>query len=526
MLAPLANRDHLDQVLVTFGLILVFDELAVIVWGKEVQPAAIPALLAGSVHLGDQIVYPLYRLVLGGIGLLCAVGLYLLVAKTRLGMIVRAGSFDRTMVRALGVNVTPIFSLVFGIGAALAAFAGLLAAPILSVSPGMGDKIIIIAFVVIVIGGIGSIKGAFVGSLLVGLFNSFGKILFPSVSSLVIYALMAAVLVSAAARPVREGVMRPLGIISGIVLAGVLSMLPFLHSAYLITHTTRILIYTILAMSLDLLVGYCGLVSLGHAAFFGISAYTAAMLAAHAGIGNVLIALPLSLLSAAAGALVIGLFTLRTSGIYFIMATLAFGQMLFFLANDSDVFGGSDGLLLLNHLRASIGSIVLFDLSQPVTCFYTALIAAVATMIGLSLLVRSPFGRILQGIKSNEQRMRALGYPVERYKLGCFVIGGTLSGLAGYLYLMLTSLADPSILDWTHSTEMLLMVILGGLGTLIGPAAGALVLIELIDQSSAWTEHWKLIVGILVIVMTLFARGGLAGLFRILRSRRREASVA
>lgn len=195
VLAPLANRDHLDQVLVTYGLILIFDELAVIQWGKDVQPAEIPAFLRGSVHLTDMIIYPVYRLALAGAGLACAAGLYLLVARTRLGMIVRAGSVDRGMVSALGINVAPIFALVFGLGAALAALAGILAAPILSVSPGMGDKIIIIAFVVVVIGGIGSIKGAFVGALLVGLFDSFGKVLFPTVSSLVIYALMAFVLV-------------------------------------------------------------------------------------------------------------------------------------------------------------------------------------------------------------------------------------------------------------------------------------------------------------------------------------------
>ena len=195
ILAPLADRDHLDQVLVTYGLILVFDELAVIAWGNDVQPAEIPALLRGSVHLPDMVTYPVYRLALAAIGLLCAVGLYLIVAKARLGMILRAGSHDRGMVGALGINVAPIFALLFGLGAALAALAGILAAPILSVSPGMGDKIIIIAFVVVVIGGIGSIKGAFVGALLVGLFNSFGKVLFPSVSSLVIYALMALVLV-------------------------------------------------------------------------------------------------------------------------------------------------------------------------------------------------------------------------------------------------------------------------------------------------------------------------------------------
>lgn len=195
VLAPLVGRDHLDQVLLTYGLILIFDELAVILWGKDVQPADIPDWLKGSVNLGPMIVYPVYRLALAVVGALCAVGLYLVVSKTRLGMIVRAGSYDRSMVSALGINVGPVFALVFGLGAALAALAGILAAPVLSVSPGMGDKIIIIAFVVVVIGGIGSIKGAFVGALLVGLFDSFGKVLFPTVSSLIIYALMAAILI-------------------------------------------------------------------------------------------------------------------------------------------------------------------------------------------------------------------------------------------------------------------------------------------------------------------------------------------
>jgi branched-chain amino acid transport system permease protein len=195
VLAPLVGRDHLDQVLLTYGLILIFDELAVILWGKDVQPAEIPLWLQGSVHLGETFIYPVYRLWLAAAGLLCALGLYLIVSRTRLGMIVRAGSRDRAMVSALGINVGPVFALVFGLGAALAGLAGILAAPVLSVSPGMGDKIIIIAFVVVVIGGIGSIKGAFVGALLVGLFDSFGKVLFPTVSSLVIYALMAAILV-------------------------------------------------------------------------------------------------------------------------------------------------------------------------------------------------------------------------------------------------------------------------------------------------------------------------------------------
>lgn len=195
VLAPLARRDHLDQVLVTFGLIFILDELAVVAWGKDVQPAEMPRLLAGSIALGDRLVYPAYRLFVAGAGLASALLLWILIARTRLGMIVRAGAVDRDMVRALGIPVKPVFSLVFGLGAALAALAGMIAAPILSISPGMGDRIIIVAFVVVVIGGIGSLRGAFVGALLVGLVDAFGKTLLPHLSSLLIYALMAAVLV-------------------------------------------------------------------------------------------------------------------------------------------------------------------------------------------------------------------------------------------------------------------------------------------------------------------------------------------
>jgi branched-chain amino acid transport system permease protein len=286
--------------------------------------------------------------------------------------------------------------------------------------------------------------------------------------------------------------------------------IPLFGSQYLTTHATRILIYAIFAMSLDLLVGYCGLVSLGHAAFFGVAAYTTALLSAKLGISNILISLPLSILATALVALAIGLLTLRTGGIYFIMATLAFAQMLFFLVNDNAFFGGSDGILLLT--RFSLGTPSL-NVSDPVVRYYFAVAAAFLTFVFLYFLVRSPFGRILQGIKSNERRMRALGYSIARYKLACFVIGGVLAGLAGHLYVLLTSLADPSILDWVHSAQVLMMVILGGMGTLVGPVIGAILLIELIDQAAEFTEHWKLIVGVVVVAVTLFGKGGLAGMW-------------
>lgn len=296
----------------------------------------------------------------------------------------------------------------------------------------------------------------------------------------------------------------------GVIAVGLLSV-PLLGDSYFTAHVTRILVYAIFAMSLDLLVGYCGLVSLGHAALFGVAAYSAALLSTKFQIVNVLAGLPVSMLAAAFAAFVIGLLTLRTAGIYFIMATLAFAQMLYFLANDSEHFGGSDGVLVQRRFNLSFGNLLTFDASEPTIRFYLVLFVAALTFTSLFVIVKSPFGKVLQGIKSNERRMRALGYPVHRYKLGCFVLGGALAGLAGYLYVVLTNLADPSILDWLHSAQVLMMVIIGGLGTLVGPALGALLMIELIDKTADLTEHWKLIVGIFIVTVTLFGRGGIAG---------------
>jgi len=319
--------------------------------------------------------------------------------------------------------------------------------------------------------------------------------------------------------------MRPAVLITAALVVAMALGVALFGSPYLTAHVTRMLVYAIFAMSLDLLIGYCGLVSLGHAAFFGIGGYTTAVLAAKLQITNVLVGLPVSILTAALGALAIGLLTLRTKGIYFIMATLAFAEMVYFFVNDSDFLGGSDGLLVRARFRLDIGSLVSLDASDRTVTFVIALVAAALTFIGLFLFVRSPFGRVLQGIRSNEKRMRALGYPVARYKLACFVIGGALAGLAGHLHVLLTSLADPSILDWLHSAQVLMMVIIGGLGSLIGPAIGAFVLIELIDQAAELTEHWKLIVGVTVIAVTLFGKGGLVGLGSALAARFHGAKV-
>ncbi|MFO1244067.1 MAG: branched-chain amino acid ABC transporter permease [Ramlibacter sp.] len=188
------HRDHLDQVLLTFGLIYIFEEMRSILWGDDVHGVKIPELLAASLPLTDNLSYPVYRLFISGVCIVLAIGLYLLISKTRLGMKIRAGAFNRDMTEALGVNIKLIHAIVFALGVGLATVAGMIAAPISSVYPNMGSQVLIMCFVVVVIGGIGSVRGALISALLVGLVDTFGKVLLPQVAGMLVYMLMAAVL--------------------------------------------------------------------------------------------------------------------------------------------------------------------------------------------------------------------------------------------------------------------------------------------------------------------------------------------
>ena len=190
----LYDREHLQQVLMTYGLILVFEELRSLLVGDDVHGVAIPELLAGSIAIGNGMTYPVYRLFVSGVCLALALGMYLLISKTRLGMMVRAGATNREMVQSLGINITLLYRVVFAVGVALAVFAGMIAAPMSSVYPGMGGQVLIICFVVVVIGGIGSIKGALIAALLIGFVDTFGKVLWQEGAGALVYVLMAAIL--------------------------------------------------------------------------------------------------------------------------------------------------------------------------------------------------------------------------------------------------------------------------------------------------------------------------------------------
>jgi branched-chain amino acid transport system permease protein len=300
----------------------------------------------------------------------------------------------------------------------------------------------------------------------------------------------------------------------GVTVLGALAAFPWAGTPFYTELVTKIMIMAVFALSLDLLVGYSGLVSFGHAAFFGIGAYTLALLAPKGAPANLWLTLPAAIAFAGVAALAVGVFVLRTRGIYFIMVTLAFAQMFYFVFHDTKFGGGSDGRYVNFKPTTAIGVFVPFDLEKPVHAYYMVLCFLVLTFVFLRLLLRSPFGRALQGIRANEQRMGSLGFPVFAYKLASFGIAGALAGLAGYLSAAQDGFVNPEILSWHQSGNVLLMVILGGAGTPYGPIAGAFVLVSMEEILSSLTNHWQLWLGAAIVLLVLFLPGGLGNAVR------------
>jgi branched-chain amino acid transport system permease protein len=306
---------------------------------------------------------------------------------------------------------------------------------------------------------------------------------------------------------------------------GILALLlifPFVAAPYPRSLMIEVLIFAIFAMSMDLLMGYTGLVSFGQAAFFGLGGYVAAYSGIHLS-ANLLLMLPLLVIVLSLTAFVIGFFALRTSGIYFLMLTLAFAQMLFSLAIKwSDVTGGSDGLPV-ERPYFGIGDLTI-RFGADANFYYLTLVLFASTWWFLTRLVNSPFGHTLKGIHENEARMRALGYHTWRFKISAFVIAGLLAGIAGMLLASFNRHANPETLYWTVSGQAIVMVLIGGAGSLIGPILGAALVHLLPSYASSYTERWQSILGLVFIAFVLFAPRGLYGLLR--RPTRREPQTA
>jgi branched-chain amino acid transport system permease protein len=301
-----------------------------------------------------------------------------------------------------------------------------------------------------------------------------------------------------------------------------LACLPQFAERYTIQLLTRIMTMAILAMSLGLLVSGVGLVSLGHAAFFGLGAYVLALASPANEAASIWWALPLVILASALAALVIGALAVRTSGIYFIMLTLAFGQMLFYLFHDAKFAGGSDGRYLNFRPVVEFMGQELITLNDRPTLFYVALALMVLTYLAIGMILRAPFGRAILGIRVNEPRMKALGYNTNRYKLTAFVIAGAIAGIAGFLYATQYRAVNPALFGWRESGLVLMMVILGGLRSRLGPVIGAFALVLVEELFQALTDHWLMAMGVFIIVVVLLLPDGLAGLF----DRKRAAAEA
>ena len=315
-------------------------------------------------------------------------------------------------------------------------------------------------------------------------------------------------------------------------IAALLLLLPvYAHGVgnlFLLSLFTRIVVLAMAAVSLNLIMGFGGMVSFGHAAYIGIGGYVVGILA-HEGVPSGFVQWPLALALSALFALVIGALCLRTRGVYFIMITLAFAQMIYYVAVALDRYGGDDGLTI--YRRSQFGG--LLNLSNKTVFYYVCLALLLATVYLVWRVVNSRFGLVIQGARSNNRRMNAIGFPTYRYRLACFVMAGTICGLSGVLLANHTDFISPAMMHWTRSGDLIVMAVLGGMGSVFGPVIGALALLVLEEalpfligivsllvtgkDVAAAREYWQLILGPMLLLIVLFARGGIDGILASLR---------
>ncbi|WP_089785530.1 ABC transporter permease [Natronobacterium haloterrestre] len=538
---PLYGRNPLYHILLTFGLVLVINDLIYLVWGPGNVSLAVPAVLSGTVT-AFGLNASVYNLFIIAFGAAMALAVWALLEYTKYGLIVRAGSQDRQMVRNLGIDIDRYYSLVFGVGAALAAVAGIILGGYQTVSPEMGMSVIIPAFVIVVLGGLGSFKGAVVGGLAVGIIQTLLRTYAPILEGMVIFLLMIAVLLVrphglfGSEAPEGEGGGDLLtgsgGVLEaetrrrlGLAAVGLLALVPLgagtLYSTYAVTLMVEILIWGLFALSLDFVMGYTGLVSLGHALFYALGAYAVAISLAHVG-GSAFVAIGLAILLSAAIAWFVGYLSIRVSGVYFAMITLAFAELFYNLLFRLEITGGSEGLFGLSAyyglagVGISLEEIAIFVGPVALTGQSLFYYIALATLVGAFLLTRrmleSPFGAVLKSIRENEQRATFVGYETTVYKRRAFVISGALAGLAGGLFTLNAGYATPSFAYWLHSGEVIVMVILGGMGTLYGPIIGSGVFFGLEEVLTEFTERWRLVLGTVFVLFVIFLPQGLVSL--------------
>ncbi|MCV6584977.1 MAG: ABC transporter permease [Marinibacterium sp.] len=525
ILRRIYHAPELFQLVATFGVVLIVQDAALAIWGAEdlLGPRA-PGLDRAVRILGEPI--PEYDLALIAIGPAVLAGIWLLFHKTRWGVLVRAATQDREMVGALGINQAWLFSAAFVLGSALAGLGGALQIPREAVSLQMDLSIIGEAFVVVVIGGMGSVSGAFVAAVLISVLNSFAILIFPQISIVLPFIVMAIVLIfrpygilgkpgSEAGAP--EAPEAPLTLMSPkammVMCAGLmaLALSPLFTAEFTSVLLVDVMVATLFAVSLHFMMGIGGMVSFGHAAYFGVGAYAAALAVKFLGFG-MLPAMAFGPLCAALAALFFGWFSVRLSGVYLAMLTLAAAQILWGVTFQwQDFTGGDDGILGVWPPGWA---------SSDRVYFYIAFVLCVGGIWVMRRIAYSPFGYVLRGVRDSQTRAEAIGVDTRFHQWMGFVIAGAFAGLAGVVFAFSKGSVFPDSLGIALSIDGLIMVLLGGIHALAGPILGASAFV-LIEDWVTRLDYWRFIFGTIILVVVLVAPDGIAGgiqrLWRIIK---------
>lgn len=518
ILRHIYRAPELFQLVATFGVILVIQDLALIVWGPQdlLGPRA-PGLKDAVLIFGQPV--PSYDLVLIALAPIVLGLLWVLLNKTRFGTLIRAATEDREMVGALGVNQAWLFTGVFFLGSALAGLGGAFQLPKGGANLLMDFNILAAVFVTVVIGGMGSITGAFLAACLISVANVFGVRFLPESTLVLMFVLMAVVLMvrpygllgrvefhddapgtSNALIPLQPLGTRARGLVLCLLLA--LCALPWVAGPFATVLTTDIIVFALFAASLHFMLSLGGLVSFGHAAFYGGGAYAAALLVTYAD-APMELALLCAPILAGFLAIVIAWLCLRLTGVYFAMLTLAFAQLIWSVAFQwSDVTGGDDGLIgIWPSAWASDTSVY----------YYLVLVLGVGGIVALRHMAHAPFGFAVRAQRDSQRRARATGIDVRLVQALSMLVAGAMAGLAGALFVFSKGSVFPTELEITKSFDALIMVFLGGVQSLAGPVLGAVGLTALEDALSR-LEYWRLMLGALIIGIVVLAPDGIAGL--------------
>ncbi|WAX93552.1 branched-chain amino acid ABC transporter permease [Aminobacter sp. NyZ550] len=511
------DLDHAYGLLLTVGLAMAIEGAFNVYYGAAGQMYGVPESLKGGINLGFMFL-PIYRAWVIVAAIVVCFGTWYMVERTKLGSYLRAATENPDLVRAFGINVPRLLMLTYAFGVGLAGFAGVMAAPIYQVSPQMGQGMIITIFAVVVIGGMGSIFGAIVSGLMLGVIEGLTKVFYPQASATVIFIIMALVLIF---RPAglfgKETTSHSVADVSSgrsgsflengrlwlaiFTVGGV--ALPFLVYPVM---GMKILVLALFALAYNLIFGYVGLLAFGHAAFYGASAYVTAHAAAAWGLPTELCILLGVMVATAIGAL-FGWLAIRRQGLYFAMITLALAQIIYFYAVQAPWTHGEDGIQSVP--RGMLFGVI--DLSNTLNMYYVTLAVFLAGFAFIYRIIHSPFGQTLKSIRENEPRAISLGYSTDRFKLIAFTLSAMLSGVAGGLKAIIFQLASLADVFFMTSADVLLMTLIGGVGTLLGPVVGAAVLVTL-QRELATLGAWVVVVqGIIFVLCVLFLRKGIIG---------------